>query len=213
MVPSVPESTLRRPLLSIGVLIIAALVVLFSAFTLLASGTFTSARITDTLSSGWVAVGVRGVDGDDGVVALLPVGGPNGSAEPVRIVGAAAAFRDNDPNALSQLVGDATRRPMAGAVILDRLAFAALVDVVPGIRLRSSGAGGPGRLDGLEAANYVLADPSGRNLQEGLYALLGSLPRGHDQLVGTVKSLGMSMRATVSAATVVQWLEYWQQRL
>lgn len=222
-----PESTLRRPLVMVAVMVIAALVVALSAFTLLARGTFTSLRLTDTLASGWVAVGVRAPEGQGGVVTALPVGGPAWQVEPLRFDAATAALSVNDPNALSQAVANAMRRPMAGAVILDRLALAGLVDAVNGISVQlnhaivvhrvngSTDVYEPGlrHLDGIAAATYVLSDPSGVRLNAALGALLLELPNNHNQLTGLVRSLGMSMRATVSEATVVRWLEFWQSRL
>ncbi|MHB0928670.1 MAG: hypothetical protein ACYC3W_07085 [Candidatus Nanopelagicales bacterium] len=222
-----PESTLRRPLLTVAVMVIAALVMALSAFTLLARGTFTSLRLTDTLASGWVAVGVRAPEGQGGVVTALPVGGPAWKVEPLRFDAATAALSVNDPNGLSQAVANASRRPMAGAVILDRLAWAGLVDAVNGINVhlnhaivvhRVDGSADifePGlrHLDGIAAATYVLSDPSGVRLNAAFSALLLDLPTDHNRLTGLVRSLGMSMRATVSEATVVRWLEFWQSRL
>ncbi len=226
--PDTPvRSTLRRPLLWLGLLVIAALVLLLSAFTLLARGTFTSTRLTTTLPNGWVAIGVRAPDSAGGVATMLPIGGASGPREPVRSAAIDAALAINDSNGLSQAVADTTHRTLAGAIILDRLALAALVDVVGGIRVpviaafrvaRVDGsvdviAPGLRRLDGIAAANYVLADPTGNSLRRTVTALLPGLPRNHDELVGVVRSLGMSMRATASEATVVQWVEDWQGRL
>lgn len=224
---AVRDSTLRRPLIAAGITVIAALVVLLSAYTFLARGTFTSTRLTQTLASGWVGIGVRAPESQGGVVTMLPVGGPAVSTQTVRSAAASDALSINDPNGLSQALADATRRPMAGAVVLDRLAFAGLVDVVGGIEItvdvpftvtRTDGStthvpAGTARLDGIAASAYVLADPKGSHLNTALQALLQALPQDHDQLLGIVKSLGMSMRATVSAATVVQWLEFWHSRL
>lgn len=224
---AVRESTLQRPLLTLGVIVILALVVALSAFTLLARGTFTNLRITDTLSSGWVAVGVRAPEGHGGVVTALPVGGPSLKVQPIRFDEATAALSSNDANALSQAVADAMRRPMAGAVILDRLAFAGLVDAVDGINVdlnravvvhRVDGSADvfePGlrHLDGIAAATFVLSDPSGLRLHAAMNALLLELPRDHNKLTGLVRSLGMSERATVSEATFVAWLEFWESRL
>ena len=217
----------RRPLMGAGIALLAALVVLLSAFTLLARGTFTSNRITDTLSSGWVAFGVRAPESAGGVVTVLPVGGPELSVQPLRIAAATDALSVNDPNALSDAIGSALSRPMAGAIIFDRLAFAGLVDSVGGIRVTLDHAltvphidgsydvvqAGERRLDGLAAATYVLSDPQGQRLYGAVEALLRALPRDENKLTGLVRSLGMSMRGTVSAATVVQWLEFWQSRL
>ena len=210
-----PDSTLRRPLMTAGIAVIAALVVLLSGYTLLARGTFTSTRVTETLSSGWVALGVRAPESAGGVVTVLPVGGPALSVQPVRLAAAADALSVNDPHGLSQAVGDGLERPMAGAVILDRYALAGLVDAVGGIDLEagSTGTVAAVHLDGVAAAAYVLRDPTGQRLFQSVDALLRVLPDDHNQLLGIVKSLGMSMRATVSAATVVQWLEFWQSRL
>lgn len=221
------DSTIRRPLITVGVTIMVALVVLLSAFTLLARGTFTSSRITDTLPSGWVAVGVRAPASAGGVLALLPVGGPTVSLQSLENKAAADAIARNDPNGLSQVIADATSRPMAGAVVLDRLALAALVDVVGGVRVdvraaftwSSTGSEGgtvqpgPQTLRGIAAATYALSEPSGAALRDVLAPLLHALPTEHHALIGIVRSLGMSMRATVSAATVVRWVEFWQSRL
>ena len=226
--PEAPaHSTLRRPLLGLGLLVIAALVLLLSAFTLLARGTFTSTSLTTTLSDGWVAIGVRAPESAGGVATMLPVGGARGGREPVRSTAIDAALAINDGNGLSQAAADVTHRTMAGAVILDRLALAALVDVVGGVNVpvttalrvpRVDGAVDtitPGRrtLDGIAAAQYALVDPTGADLYRTVMAILPGLPRNHDQLVGVVRSLGMSMRATASEATVVQWVEDWQGRL
>ena len=221
------DSTLRRPLMSAGIAVITALVVLLSAYTFLARGTFTNTRITQTLASGWVGLGVRAPESAGGVATILPVGGPAFSTQAISTVAANHALAVNDPNALSQALADALQRPMAGAVVLDRLAYAGLVDVVGGIDAivdapftvtRTDGssievAAGPAHLDGISAAAFVLADPRGIHLNEACKALVQRLPEDHDQLLGIVKSLGMSMRATVSAATVVQWLEFWHSRL
>ncbi len=221
------ESRLRRPLLTLGVITILTLIVSLSAFTLLARGTFTNLRITDTLASGWVAVGVRAPEGQGGVVTALPVGGPTLKVQSIRFDGATVALSNNDANALSQAVATAMRRPMAGAVILDRLAFAGLVDAVNGINVSLNHAivvhrvdgsldvfePGLRHLDGIAASTFVLSDPRGLRLNAALKALLLELPRDHNKLTGLVRSLGMSEQATVSEATVVRWLEFWESRL
>lgn len=221
------RSTLRAPLLSVALILLALVAASVSAFTLLARGTFTESRLTDTLPSGWVAVGVRAPQGAGGVVTVLPVGGPRLLLQPLRGEAATAALSDNDPHALSAAVADQLSRPMAGAVVLDRLAFAGLVDGVGGVRLhldhaltvhRTDGSldvyqPGLRRLDGIAAATFALSEPSGARLFRALGALLQALPRDHDRLSGLVHSLGMSMRATVSGATVVAWLESWQEHL
>ncbi len=225
--PSVPRSTLRRPLLGLGVTLIAALIVMLSAYTLLARGTFTRTRVTATLAEGWVAVGVRAPESAGGVVTVLPVGGAHGAAADAASAATTAALAVNDSNGLSQSVADATHRTMAGAIILDRLAIAGLVDAVGGVRVpldatlrvqRVDGgvtvfAPGEHTLDGIAAAAYVLADPRGVHLHRVLTALLPGLPDNHDMLIGVVRSLGMSLRATASEATVVQWVEAWQSSL
>lgn len=222
-----PEWSLRRPLLTAGVTILVAVIVLLSAFTLLARGTFTSARLTETLSSGWVAVGVRAPEGAGGVVTVLPVGGDRLRVQALRMDAATDALSVNDAHGLSQVVGDGLRRPMAGAIILDRLAFAGLVDAVDGIDVvldhdlvihRVDGGidlidAGSRHLDGVAAATFVLSDPQGVQLHEAMLELLGRLPADPDRLSGLVRSLGYSVRATVSAATIAQWLAFWQGQL
>ena len=222
-----PKSTLRRPLVGLGLTIIAALVVLLSAYTLLARGTFTRTRVTTTLAQGWVAIGVRAPDSAGGVVTMLPVGGARGSGIDADSQASADAISVNDSNGLSQSVADSTHRTIAGAIILDRLAIAGLVDVVGGVRVdltaplhvhRVDGTTdvygpGPRTLDGIAAAVYALSDARGRQLRDVLIGLLPGLPHDHDALVGVVRSLGMSLRATASEATVVQWVEAWQASL
>ena len=222
-----PRSTLRRPLLGLGVTVIAALIVLLSAYTLLARGTFTHTRLTTTLPKGWVAIGVRAPASAGGVATMLPVGGASGGPAGITSSAISAALAVNDANGLSQSAADVSHRTMAGAIILDRLAIAGLADAVDGVRVtldaplhvhRVDGATdvyAPGlhMLDGIAAAAYVLQDPSGAQLHRALLAMLPGLPRDHDMLVGVVRSLGMSLRATASEASVVQWVEAWQSSL
>lgn len=221
------DSTLRRPLISLGVTLIAALVVLISAFTLIARGSFLTVGADAGLASGWVAVGVRAPEGAGGVVTLIPVGGPTVSVQPLRIDAATDALGINDAEGLRAAIGGALQRPMAGAVIFDRLAFAGLVDAVDGIVVpldhaltvhRVDGTvdvfePGERTLDGIAASTFALSDPTGVRLHAAVVALLAELPTDHDRLMGLVRSLGAAMRATTSAATVVQWLEFWESRL
>jgi len=221
------ESTLRRPLITLGVTLISALVVLLSSFTLFQRGTFLSDTADPNLASGWVAVGVRAPEGAGGVVTVLAVGGPTFSVQPLRIDAATEALGINDAEGLNSAIAHALQRPMAGSIIFDRLAFAGLVDAVDGIRVHLDHAltvhrvdgtvdvfePGTQTLDGIAAATFALSDPTGVRLHACVNALLRELPNDHDRLSGLVKSLGAAMRATTSAATVVEWLEFWESRL
>lgn len=221
------DSTLRRPLITLGVMLISALIVLLSIFTLISRGTFLSDNTSDAPASGWVAVGVRAPESAGGVVTALNVGGPTLSVQPLRIEAATEALSINDAEGLQNAIAASLQRPMAGAIIFDRLAFAGLVDAVDGIAVNLNHAltvhrvdgsvdvfePGQQTLDGIAAATYALSDPTGVRLHACVNALLIELPSDHDKLAGLVKSLGSAMRATTSAATVVSWLEFWESRL
>lgn len=221
------DSTLRRPLITLGVTVISALAVLLSVFTLIQRGTFLTDTTVDAPASGWVAVGVRAPEAAGGVVTTLNVGGPTLSVQPLRIDAATDALSINDAEGLNDAIATALQRPMAGAIIFDRLAFAGLVDAVDGVDVNLNHAlsvhrvdgtvdvfePGMQTLDGIAAATYALSDPTGVRLHACVNALLAELPRDHDKLTGLVKSLGAAMRATTSAATVVSWLEFWESRL
>ena len=137
----------------------------------------------------------------------MAVGGPQLDLESRQLDVAQRPLQLNDPERLREGVGSELRRPMAGAVILDRLAFAGLVDAADGITL------GADALDGLAAADAVLADPTGDTLRVAMLALLRELPADDERLAGLVRSLGSALKATAGAATVVQWMEFWQSRL
>lgn len=202
----VQHSKLRRPLLTVGFAVLAAVAVLLSLFTLASSGVFVT-RTESKLSSGWVAIGVRAPESRGGVVTVLPVGGPTAEVQPLRNEAANNALRINDVQALDEAVGGELRRPMAGAMILDRLAFAGLVDGVDGVEIEGQ------HFNGIAAADYVLADPNGRHLHAALTALLAELPTDESKLTGLVRSLGSALKGTAGATTVVRWLEFWQTHL
>lgn len=204
----VQHSTLRRPFLTIGFAVLAAAAVLLSVFALAANGVFlTTPASSAQLSSGWVVIGVRAPQSQGGVVTVLPVGGPSAEVQPLRLADAVRALQRNDADELETAVQQALQRPMAGAVILDRLAFAGLVDGVDGIKIDGA------RIDGIAAADFVLSDPSGRNLYTALNALLVELPSDEEQLTGLVRSLGSALKGTDGAGTIVRWLEFWQTHL
>lgn len=204
----VQHSTLRRPLIRTTLALLAAVAVLLSGFTLAAQGVFvTRTPASSDLSSGWVAIGVRAPESQGGVVTVLPVGGPELTAQALQLPAAERALRRNAPEELRDAVGSALQRPMAGAVVLDRLAFAGLVDAVDGIETDL------GRLNGVAAAAAVLADPTGARLHAAVVSLLRELPANEQQLTGLVRSLGSALKATDGATTVVRWLEFWQSRL
>lgn len=221
------ESTLRRPLLALGWLVLVSMAGLLVAFSLTHRGSLFPAMDTPAPSSGWVALGVRAPESAGGVVTSIPVGGPSLSVQPLRVADATSALSDNDVEALRNAVGVALRRPMAGAIIFDRLAFAGLVDAVNGISVNLDHAltvhridgsvdvfqPGLRTLDGIAAATFVLSDPTGVRLHSGVTALLRELPTDRERLAGLVKSLGAAMRASTGATTVVQWLEFWETRL
>ena len=221
------ESTIRRPLITLGVMLISALIVLLSFFTLLRHGSLIPEAAQGAPASGWVAVGVRAPEGAGGVVTALAVGGPTFTVQPLRIDAATEALSINDVQALSDAIAGALRRPMAGSIIFDRLAFAGLVDAVNGIEVdlehaltvhRVDGSidvfeSGRHNLDGIAAATYALSDPTGVRLHACINALLLELPTVHNRLSGLVHSLGAAMRSTTGTATVVQWLEFWESRL
>lgn len=208
-------------------MVISALIVLLSAFTLIQRGTFLTDVVADAPAPGWVAVGVRAPESAGGVVTALNVGGPTLSVQALRIDAATDALSINDAEGLMDAIATALQRPMAGAIIFDRLAFAGLVDAVDGIEVELNHAlavhrvdgrvdvfePGPQTLDGIAAATYALSDPSGVRLHACIDALLAELPTDHNRLTGLVKSLGSAMRATTSAATVISWLEFWESRL
>lgn len=202
----VRHSTLRKPLLLVGLALLAAIGVLVSGVTLATTGVFvTRSETVETVSSGWVAIGVRAPESQGGVITALPVGGPNVDLQLLNIAEADRALITNNPNSLRDSVGTALQRPMAGAIIFDRLAFAGLVDAVDGIMTDA------GRLNGIAAADYVLANPE--NLDNALTALLNTLPNEPDKLDALIRSLGSAMKATTGATGVVQWLEFWQRGL
>lgn len=204
----VQHSTLRRPLLTVGFGVLAAVAVLLSVFTLARTGVFdTRAASPQRIASGWVAIGVRAPESQGGVVTVLPVGGPSAEVQPLRSETAGNALRINDVQALQRAVGSALQRPMAGSIIFDRLAFAGLVDGVDGIEVDGR------RLNGIAAAEYVLADPYGRHLYVALTALLRELPTDEPRLTGLVRSLGSALKGTAGAGTVTQWLEFWKTHL
>lgn len=202
----VRHSTLRKPLLLVGLALLAAIGVLVSGVTLASTGVFvTRSESVQSISSGWVAIGVRAPESQGGVITALPVGGPTVDLQVFDLKSDDRALVTNDPGALRDVVGTALQRPMAGAIILDRLAFAGLVDAVDGITTNA------GRLDGIAAADYVLANPG--NLDDALTALLNTLPTEPEKLDALVRSLGSAMKATTGATGVVQWLEFWQRGL
>lgn len=204
----VVHSTLRRPLLTAGFTLLAAVAVLLSVFTLAANGVFFTRTTTEpALASGWVAIGVRAPESAGGVVTALPIGGARVDLQPLQLPAATDALRLNDVGGLADAVGSALQRPMTGALIFDRLAFAGLVDGVDGIDVAN------GHLDGIAAADYVLRDDSGVHLYAALHALLAELPTNEQKLTGLVRSLGSALKSTDGAATVVRWLEFWQSRL
>lgn len=221
------DSTLRRPLITLGVMVMSLLVVLLSMFTLIKRGTFLTDVTEEGPASGWVAIGVRAPESAGGVVTVLSVGGPSLSVQPLRIDAATDAMSINDAEGLNSAIATALQRPMAGSIIFDRLAFAGLVDAVNGIDVTLNHAltvhrvdgsvdvfePGKQTLDGIAASTYALSDPTGVRLHTCINALLQELPTDHDRLTGLVRSLGAAMRATTSAATVVSWLEFWESRL
>lgn len=202
----VRHSTLRKPLLLVGLGLLAAIGVLVSGVTLASTGVFvTRSDTVETVSSGWVAIGVRAPESQGGVITALPVGGPTVDVQLFDLAADDRALVTNDPDDLRDAVGTALQRPMAGAIIFDRLAFAGLVDAVDGITTDA------GRLDGIAAADYALATPA--NLVSAMTALLNALPEDPAKLDALVRSLGSAMKATTSATGVVQWLEFWQRGL
>lgn len=203
----VQHSTLRRPLLVVALGVLAAVGALVAAVTLASQGFFVTRDVPPPPSSGWVVLGVRAPDALGGVITTMAVGGAQLDLESRQLDVAQRPLQLNDPSALRQVVGDELQRPMAGAVILDRLAFAGLVDAAGGITL------GADSLDGLAAADAVLADPSGLRLREAVVDVLQELPADEEKLNGLVRSLGSALKATVGASTVVQWMEFWQSRL
>ena len=204
----VAHSTLRRPLLTTAIALLAAVAVLVSGTTLAARGVFFTRSATEPeLASGWVAVGVRAPESAGGVVTAIPFGGPRVDVQPLELPAATAALSLNDVDGLEAAVGTSMQRPMTGAIIFDRLAFAGIVDGVDGIDVPA------GHLDGMRAADYVLADATGQHLYVALRALLAALPTDQQKLSGLVRSLGSAMKSTDSASTVSQWLGFWQRRL
>lgn len=204
----VRHSTLRRPLIMFALGILAAVAGLLSVVTLAARGEFFARDLaTPEVSSGWVVIGVRAPESQGGVITMLAVGGPTLEVDTRQLTVTRRPLQLNDPDGLRSAVADELRRPMAGAVIFDRLAFAGLVDAVDGITMGST------RLDGLAAADAVLADPTGARLQTAMQSLLRELPTDPQQREGLIRSLGSAMKGTVGASTVAQWLEFWQRRL
>lgn len=202
----VRHSTLRKPLLVVAMALLAAIGVLVSGVALAASGVFFTRTVpVQEVSSGWVVIGVRAPEAAGGVATALPFGGSDVEIEDVALASADRALSLNDPGELRDVVADASQRPMAGAVIFDRLAFAGLVDAVDGIATKA------GRLDGIAAADYVLEDSG--HLNEAMQELLRTLPTDQTKLDALVRSLGSAMKATTGAAGVVQWLEFWQREL
>lgn len=199
----VRHSTLRKPLLLVALALLAAIGVLVSGVTLASTGVFfTRTDDAQSISSGWVAIGVRAPESKGGVITALPVGGPSVDVQVFDLEADDRALVTNDPDALRDAVGTALQRPMAGAIILDRLAFAGLVDAVDGITTKA------GNLDGIAAADYALANPE--NLDDALTALLNALPAEPEKLEALVRSLGAALKATTGASGVVQWMEFWQ---
>lgn len=204
----VAHSTLRRPLLTTSIALLAAVAILVSVTALVARGVFVTRTASGPeLSSGWVAVGVRAPESAGGVVTAIPIGGPTVDVQPLDLPAALDALTLNDVGALESAVGSSLQRPMAGAMIFDRLAFAGLVDGVDGIDVPD------GHLDGMRAADYVLEDETGAHLYVALRALLAELPTNDQNVSGLVRSLGSALKSTDSASTVALWLGFWQRGL
>jgi len=108
------------------------------------------------------------------------------------------------PSALSGLVGVR----VSGAFVLERLAFAGLVDAVGGVWVKTSY--GRAHLNGPAAANYVLNFPSGSTEMDGIerfsgvmHSIFMRLPADVEQMRQLVTSLGVSARGTIPNADIV----------
>jgi hypothetical protein len=108
------------------------------------------------------------------------------------------------PHALSGLVGVR----VTGAFVLDRLAFAGLVDAVGGVWIRTSY--GRAHLNGPAAASYVLTTNSGETEKDGIarfsdvmHSVFMRLPPDIEQMRQLVTSLGVSARGTIPNADIV----------
>jgi hypothetical protein len=111
------------------------------------------------------------------------------------------------PRALSGLVGVR----VTGAFVLDRLAFAGLVDAVDGVWIKTSY--GRAHLNGPAAANYVLTTKSGETEEDGIarfsdvmHSVFMRLPGDIEQMRQLVTSLGVSARGTIPSADIVALL-------
>ena len=111
------------------------------------------------------------------------------------------------PRALSGLVGVR----VSGEFILDRLAFAGLVDAVEGVWIWTSH--GRTRLDGPAAADYVLTPIPGETEEEGIerfsdvmHSIFTRLPADIEQMRQLITSLGVSARSTIPSAEIVAML-------
>lgn len=111
------------------------------------------------------------------------------------------------PRALSGLVGVR----VTGAFVLERLAFAGLVDAVDGVWIKTSY--GRAHLNGPAAANYVLTTKSGETEKDGIarfsdvmHSVFMRLPGDIEQMRQLVTSLGASARGTIPSADIVALL-------
>ena len=111
------------------------------------------------------------------------------------------------PRALSGLVGVR----VTGAFVLERLAFAGLVDAVDGVWIRTSY--GRAYLNGPAAADYVLKVRPGETEQDGvvrfsdvMHSVFRRLPADIEQMRQLVTSLGVSARGTIPSADIVALL-------
>lgn len=111
------------------------------------------------------------------------------------------------PRALSGLLGV----EVTGAFVLDRLAFAGLVDAVDGVWVITSN--GRTHLSGGEAADYVLMRSPGESEAEGIarfsevmQSVFLRLPDDVDQMRQLVTSLGVMARSTIPTQDVVALL-------
>ena len=136
---------------------------------------------------------------------LLVGAGPAGEIT----LGRTALLSDTlaSPHALSGLVGVR----VSGAFVLDRLAFAGLVDAVGGVWIWTSY--GRTHLNGPGAASYVLALKSGEAEEAGIarfsavmHSVFQRLPADIEQMRQLVTSLGVSARGTIPSADIVALL-------
>lgn len=206
-------STLRRPLITFGTVVIVVLIGAMSLQALASRSVFTGRSDVRTVTPGWVVVGVRAPESAGGTVALVPVGQSPLRARPWQAAEVAQLLNRNDVAGLMDYAAGQLQQPVSGAVVLDRLALAGLIDAVGGPDAEIAGEVGVADGDALAIVDAVLADRTGGRLLRVWTAICTTLPADDERVRGVVVSLGSALRATEGAHTVAHWLSEWRAGL